>query len=293
MNEAENQNKTAVEIAKHTEEITSLLQGVFNYFNGAVKKGMQTQGYEGQKYAKFVDSKGNETSIIAGKEFTGDGTITNDGKKYTGVTFDTDGKYHYTGVKEVKTTSTSSASKPKSHAHGYLQKVDNKSYKRLSKSDKSYLVKGLNDLIADKKIKAKKKDSLSTKVKAAEKKAGVKKPNGTWDASGAKKIKKKFPKYATGGIADFTGPAWLDGTPSKPELILNAQDSKNFILLKDALSSISSGTVAPSGDNYYDISINVDKLSSDYDVDQVANKIKRMIVNDSKYRGVSSVRRSK
>ena len=293
LNEAENQNKTAVEIAKHTEEITSLLQGVFNYFNGAVKKGMQTQGYEGQKYAKFVDSKGNETNIMAGKKFTGDGTITNDGKKYTGVTFGTDGKYHYTGVEEVKTTSTSSTSKPKSHAHGYLQKVDNKSYKRLSKSDKSYLVKGLNDLIADKKINAKKKDSLSTKVKAAEKKAGVKKPNGTWDAAGAKKIKKKFPKYATGGIADFTGPAWLDGTPSKPELILNAQDSKNFILLKDALSNISSGTVAPSGDNYYDISINVDKLSSDYDVDQVANKIKRMIVNDSKYRGVSSVRRSK
>ena len=293
LNEAENQNKTAVEIAKHTEEITSLLQGVFNYFNGAVKKGMQTQGYEGQKYAKFVDSKGNETNIMAGKEFTGDGTITNDNKKYTGVTFDTDGKYHYTGVEEVKTTSASNTSKPKSHAHGYLQKVDNKSYKRLSKSDKGYLVKGLNDLIADKKINAKKKDSLSTKVKAAEKKAGVKKPNGTWDAKGAKKIKKKFPKYATGGIADFTGPAWLDGTPSKPELILNAQDSKNFILLKDALSSISSGTVAPSGDNYYDISINVDKLSSDYDVDQVANKIKRMIVNDSKYRGVSSVRRSK
>lgn len=293
LNEAENQNKTAVEIAKHTEEITSLLQGVFNYFNGAVKKGMQIQGYEGQKYANFVDSKGNETNIMAGKEFTGDGTITDNNKKYTGVTFGTDGKYHYTGVEEVKTTSASSTSKPKSHAHGYLQKVDNKSYKRLSKSDKGYLVKGLNDLIADKKINAKKKDKLSTKVKAAEKKAGVKKPNGTWDAKGAKKIKKKFPKYATGGIADFTGPAWLDGTPSKPELILNAQDSKNFILLKDALSSISSGTVAPSGDNYYDISINVDKLSSDYDVDQVANKIKRMIVNDSKYRGVSSVRRSK
>ena len=42
---------------------------------------MQTQGYEGQKYAKFVDSKGNETSIMAGKEFTDEGTITNDGKK--------------------------------------------------------------------------------------------------------------------------------------------------------------------------------------------------------------------
>ena len=29
--------------------------------------------------------------------------------------------------------------------------------------------------------------------------------------------------YATGGLADFTGPAWLDGTPSRPEYVLNAQ----------------------------------------------------------------------
>jgi hypothetical protein len=28
--------------------------------------------------------------------------------------------------------------------------------------------------------------------------------------------------YKTGGLADFTGPAWLDGTKSKPEYILNA-----------------------------------------------------------------------
>jgi hypothetical protein len=28
-------------------------------------------------------------------------------------------------------------------------------------------------------------------------------------------------KYATGGLADFTGPAWLDGTKSRPELVLN------------------------------------------------------------------------
>jgi hypothetical protein len=36
-------------------------------------------------------------------------------------------------------------------------------------------------------------------------------------------------KYETGGLADFTGPAWLDGTKSRPELVLNARDTQNFI----------------------------------------------------------------
>jgi hypothetical protein len=35
--------------------------------------------------------------------------------------------------------------------------------------------------------------------------------------------------YATGGLADFTGPAWLDGTKSHPELVLNSRDTENFI----------------------------------------------------------------
>jgi hypothetical protein len=33
----------------------------------------------------------------------------------------------------------------------------------------------------------------------------------------------KLRGYKTGGLADFTGPAWLDGTPSKPEYILDAK----------------------------------------------------------------------
>jgi hypothetical protein len=31
--------------------------------------------------------------------------------------------------------------------------------------------------------------------------------------------------FETGGLADFTGPAWLDGTRSNPELVLNARDT--------------------------------------------------------------------
>jgi hypothetical protein len=31
----------------------------------------------------------------------------------------------------------------------------------------------------------------------------------------------KMRGYKTGGLADFTGPAWLDGTKARPELVLN------------------------------------------------------------------------
>lgn len=106
-------------------------------------------------------------------------------------------------------------------------------------------------------------------------------------------MRKKFKGYKTGGLADFTGPAWLDGTKSKPEIVLNAQDSKNFIVLKDVLSSLmNEGKTSErsSGDNYFDIQINVDELSNDYDVDQLAERIKKQIYDDSIYRNVNSIK---
>jgi hypothetical protein len=39
----------------------------------------------------------------------------------------------------------------------------------------------------------------------------------------------KLAEFKSGGLADFTGPAWLDGTKSRPEIVLNASDSKNFL----------------------------------------------------------------
>lgn len=97
--------------------------------------------------------------------------------------------------------------------------------------------------------------------------------------------------YAKGGIADFTGPAWLDGTKSKPELVLNARDTENFIQLKDILSSLLKGDTSSgnSGDNYFEIHIDVDSLNNDYDVEQLATKIKKMINDDARYRNVNSI----
>jgi hypothetical protein len=114
------------------------------------------------------------------------------------------------------------------------------------------------------------------------------------DASGYSysKMRKKFKGYKTGGLADFTGPAWLDGTKSKPEIVLNAQDSKNFIVLKDVLSSLMNSDKNDQhsgGDNYFDIQISVDELSNDYDVDRLAERIKKQIYDDSIYRNVNAI----
>ena len=101
-----------------------------------------------------------------------------------------------------------------------------------------------------------------------------------------------IPKYKTGGLADFTGPAWLDGSKSKPELVLNAKDTENFIMLKDILSGVlnnTSSTQKAGGDNYFDIDIQVDQIANDYDVDQMAERIKQNIYEDSTYRNVNAI----
>ena len=98
-------------------------------------------------------------------------------------------------------------------------------------------------------------------------------------------------KYKQGGSVDFTGPAWLDGTKSRPEYILDADQTERFFSLVDILEGFDGkgGATEKTGDNYFDIKINVDKLENDYDVEQMANKIRRMIYEDATYRNVNAI----
>jgi hypothetical protein len=101
--------------------------------------------------------------------------------------------------------------------------------------------------------------------------------------------------YQTGGLADYTGLAWLDGTKTNPELILNAKDTQNFIELKDILrdtfnsNNNTNNSTKIGGDNYYNINIDVGEIGNDYDVEQMMNKMKEIIVQDSMYRNVNAV----
>lgn len=134
-------------------------------------------------------------------------------------------------------------------------------------------------------------------VKAA-KKAGYSKATVTswWGnvSNKSKNVIKDWSKYATGGLADYTGPAWLDGTPSKPELVLNAKDTQNFLALRDVLSkaigSTNSINNSYGGDNIFEINVNVDKIEKDYDVDRVIERVKKEITKGAGYRNVTQVR---
>lgn len=111
------------------------------------------------------------------------------------------------------------------------------------------------------------------------------------------KMKTELNAYEQGGLADFTGPAWLDGTKARPEMVLNARDTQNFIQLKDILAEILEGTnhttnnsqSRQSNVNTFDIDINVESLKDDYDVEQLADKIRSMLYEDASYRNVNNV----
>lgn len=84
------------------------------------------------------------------------------------------------------------------------------------------------------------KGSDTRKAIIALKKAlGLKGTNGifyhkTWD----KVMKSGLSQYKTGGLIDYTGPAWVDGTKTQPELMLNAKDTQNLLVAIDAIRTI-------------------------------------------------------
>jgi TP901 family phage tail tape measure protein len=98
-------------------------------------------------------------------------------------------------------------------------------------------------------------------------------------------------KFARGGIADFTGPIQIDGTKANPERILSATQTKLFEGLVASLEQMNRVRVAPMkyngetitnnksyGYNFGDINIKVERLDSDRDIEDLADKVKESIV---------------
>ena len=100
-------------------------------------------------------------------------------------------------------------------------------------------------------------------------------------------------KHAKGGLNTTTGLAWLDGTPQEPEYVLNARQTDAFLRLADVLPQMmgSGGgmTTTSFGSNYFNVSVNVDQISSDYDVDRMVDRIKDKLYDDASYRNVNTL----
>ena len=115
-----------------------------------------------------------------------------------------------------------------------------------------------------------------------------------WMSSGALRgiDKSKLKQYHKGGLVNFTGPAWLDGTPDNPEGILSPEQTKLFsrfvlslerLYLPEAGGGAEGGvggfTVEPGG-----IVINVERLDGDRDYQEVASGVMNAIYQQFKVR---------
>lgn len=106
-----------------------------------------------------------------------------------------------------------------------------------------------------------------------------------------------LPTFATGGLVNYTGPAWVDGTPTKPEAFLSADDTQNIAAMTNVLSSLrdlldfttysQSSTINNTNrnDTTINITVNVDNIADDYDVDLAIERIKQDIVDAASYAG--------
>lgn len=101
-------------------------------------------------------------------------------------------------------------------------------------------------------------------------------------------------RYASGGLVDYTGPAWVDGTPGKPEAFLNANQTAMIAAFTANLAKMVSGKFPSSnieaGSNC-EINIDIGSIGADYDIDQAINKVKQEIVNSAQFRNVTLLNR--
>ena len=97
-------------------------------------------------------------------------------------------------------------------------------------------------------------------------------------------------KFAEGGLVNYTGPAWVDGSYSKPEAFLSAEDTARIGEAAKILADLpwlgnnptQNITNNRGGDVAVEINLNIDKLASDVDVDNMIERVKKEIVEVSR-----------
>lgn len=107
-------------------------------------------------------------------------------------------------------------------------------------------------------------------------------------------------RYKKGGLVNYTGPAWVDGTPGNPEAFLNADQTRiigEFAqhlsrLVNHSTLSFSTPTQPVSGGDC-NITIEIGSLGADYDIDKAISKVKDEIMRATSYRGINIVKRTR
>lgn len=85
--------------------------------------------------------------------------------------------------------------------------------------------------------------------------------------------------YKHGGLVDHTGLAWLDGTPGRPETVLDAEDTENLIALKDYLRKLSEQGLEFTQSSGYNF-VNTSHLRELTDVSSIVDRIRNYAPSD-------------
>lgn len=107
--------------------------------------------------------------------------------------------------------------------------------------------------------------------------------------------------YATGGYVDYTGLAWVDGTKTKPEAFLNANDTAllrgmldaaSMLSIKPFISNVDSGSFNSTSSNVGEVNITINQaeLKDDADFEEVAKKVGESFIKELNKTGLTSVR---
>ena len=97
--------------------------------------------------------------------------------------------------------------------------------------------------------------------------------------------------YVSGGLVDYTGPAWVDGTPERPESFLDAEDTallrkfldaSKYVRIDPLMSNINASSFVNGGSTIGDINITITEASfeGDADIEEVAHKVGEAFVRE-------------
>jgi hypothetical protein len=106
-------------------------------------------------------------------------------------------------------------------------------------------------------------------------------------------------KYASGGLVDYTGPAWVDGSSTRPEAFLSADDTELMRGMLDSMSYVKTHAYSSNIDSSMftgggmsienlDITITEAEFKEDADYEKVAQRVGEAFVKELNRQGLAT-----
>lgn len=106
--------------------------------------------------------------------------------------------------------------------------------------------------------------------------------------------------FDKGGLVDFTGPAWVDGTKTKPEAFLDAEDTAlirgfldqaQYVRYRSTVSNIDSNSFGGNSQNIGEVIVNITEaqFKDDADFDEVAHRVGQQFVKEISKQGFNTM----